>query len=181
MQKRTFIRYSYLMLQRNLICVKSNFSFFGIQRYNFSTLTTPIEYMKTLESRKYKTPEDLKQEIEDLNNKFETQENSDIDDISTVTDYMLKTLEQMKVMRNPPISQYISALNYCIEKSGNLNAFDEHWKLLERLTFNNMSFLSPENSVNLIYYFCKFRKTNNVFWNRFDSKIINDVNSLTKW
>ena len=44
-----------------------------------------------------------------------------------------------------------------------------------------MSFMSAETTVNIVYYFCKYRKANNVFWARFDSKLASDIKSLKNW
>lgn len=147
----------------------------------FSTSTPDVvDYIKELDQRSYSSAEDLRKELKDFIQKIDAEENR-IEDVQAVTTYMSAIIDKMKMMRSPPISEYTLALNHAIEKTGTLDAFEEHWKILERLCYSGISFLSNESTVNIVYYFCKFRKTSKTFWSRFDSKLSLDIKNLEDW
>ena len=151
----------------------------SLQMYRwFATQTaTPLSYMKNLSVRNWKTPEEVKQELDQVNKLFEDYEDF-IEDVELVGKYMETIIERMKTMRTPPLAEYILSLNNWIEKSQQLERFEECWKQLEKLCFNQISFISSENTITLVYYFWKYQKTSKIFWSRFDSKLSTDIKLL---
>ncbi|CAI2366509.1 unnamed protein product [Moneuplotes crassus] len=137
----------------------------------------PIEYMKDYDLRNFDTLEDIEQELEEINTQLKEFEGK-IKDPEIPKKYLKELIVKMRRMRTPPLSEFALALNHCVEKVGILEPFQEIWTLLERLSYGSISFLSGESTVNLVYYFCKFRQTSKIFWSRFDSKLLNDIQSI---
>lgn len=101
----------------------------------FSTSQTSIaEYMNSLDYRKYSTAEDMSKELEDFNSKFNGEEEK-VEDVKVMQSYFDKLLEKMKTIRNPPLGNFVIALNNWIENSEQIDSFDEQWKALEKFVY----------------------------------------------
>ena len=165
-----------IMIQSRVLSTRNLFNFHIYKWFSTQTIT-PIEYMKDIKSRNWKSSDEVKKELEDTNKILESYEEF-IDDVDSVSKYMETLIDKMKSMRTPPLSEYIVALNSCIEKTQQLEKFEECWKLAEKLIYNQISFISSENIISIVYYFWKYQKTSKVFWSRFDSKLMADVKLL---
>lgn len=110
------------------------------------------------------------------NSEFE--EISDANVIEVVQKYFKHVMKEMKSMRSPPLNSLILSFNMYSYKANVYEKFDDFWADLEKLVYGNISNLSNEALVNIVYYFCKFQKANKAFWARFDSKLDSHISVI---
>ncbi|CAI2366824.1 unnamed protein product [Moneuplotes crassus] len=137
----------------------------------------PVEYMKDFELRIFNNLEDIQEELDEVNSQLKHFEGR-ITDTEIPKKYLTELLSKMRSMRSPPLSEFALTLNYCIERAGTIEPFDEIWKSFETLSFNAMAFISGESIIDIVYYFCKFRKTSTAFWGRYDSKLTQELQTI---